>query len=314
MGITHIKMTDENCCNISKEIRRSTAETVEQAKRASENAKDMANKLQKFATEVEQISYDCENSKNENKTSLSKIMISEKTENVPEKPTDDSNGSKFKITLPCIPEMATNEAINNPNNVIEQEHSFTNPESPAELVNDEMHIGDNARDQEPSISLEINKLTDLISTLEETKDAVSSMQDCCVESSDKANGLLKKAYLQVQNINESISTSWLLAGKKSIAAITTTGIIKTGKSNNWFGLLSKKRNDSLKDSNSIKEIRHPNRRATLSKLYDRLGEIIGSEELTYFATGLTFGMAIAYMVRYVTSKKTKSFKTRINFK
>ena len=68
------------------------------------------------------------------------------------------------------------------------------------------------------------------------------MQDCCVESSDKANRLLKKAYQQAQDINGSTSTIWPFGGKKSIAAITTTGL-KTGKSSNWFAWLSKKRKD-----------------------------------------------------------------------
>ena len=37
----------------------------------------MEHKLQKFATGIEQISFDWENSKNENKTSLSEIAISD---------------------------------------------------------------------------------------------------------------------------------------------------------------------------------------------------------------------------------------------
>jgi len=298
-------MTDENCCIISKEITRSTAETVELAKHASENAKDMAHKLQKLATEIEQISNDCENSKNENKTSLSKIMISEKSENIPEKQTDGSNGSNFKIAFPWAPVMATNEAINNPTNVKEKEKSFMAPESPSELVKDKTHIENNTTYEEPSIAVETNKLTDLISTLEETKDAVSTMQDCCVESSNKANGLLKKAYEQAQDITGSTSTIWPFGGKKSIAAITTTGL-NTGKSSNWFGWLSTQKKDSLKGSNSTGEIHHPSRTVTLSRLYDRLFKIICSEEMTFFAAGLTFGVATAYMTRYVTSKKTKN--------
>ena len=105
-------------------------------------------------------------------------MTSEKPENVPEKQTDGSNGFKFKITFPGIPVMATNEAINNPINKIEKEKSFMTPESPSKLVNGETYIADNTSYEEPSIAVERNKLTDLISTLEETKDAVSSMQDC----------------------------------------------------------------------------------------------------------------------------------------
>jgi len=249
-------MTDEICSMISKEITRSTAVTAELAKYASENAKDMAHKLQKFATEIEQISYDCENSKNENMAS----------------------------------------------------------ESPSELVNDETHIAGNTSDEEQSIAVERNKLTDLISTLEETKDAVSSMQDCCVESSGKANGLLKKAYQQAQDINGNTSIIWPFGGKKSIAAITTTGL-KTQTSSNWFGELSTTRKDSLKGSNAIGKINHPFRRSTLSRLYGRLGEIICSEEMTYFAAGLTFGISTAYMARYITSKQTKKgIKSRINFK
>jgi len=297
-------MTDENCCKISKEIIRSTTETVELAKRASQNAKDMEHKLQKFATEIEQISYDCENSKNENKTSLSKIMTSEKPENVPEKRTDGSNGSKFKITFPEIPVMATNEAINHSVNKVEKEKSFMAAESPSKLVYDETNIADNKSYEEPTIAVEKNKLTDLISTLEETKDALSSMQDCCVESSNKANGLLKKAYQKAQDINGSTSTIWPFGGKKSIAAITTTGL-KTEESGNWFEWLSRKRKDSLNGSKSTEEIHPPNKRATLSRLYVRFGEIVCSEEMTYFAAGLSFGIATAYMTRYVTSKNTK---------
>jgi len=297
-------MTDENCCMISKEIIRSTTETVELAKRASENAKDMEHKLQKFATEIEQISYDCENSKNENQTSLSKIMTSEKPENAPEKQTDGSNGSNFKITFPGIPVMATNEAINNPINKIENGTSFMTPESPSELVNGETHIADNTSNEEQSIVVERNKLTDLISTLEATKDAVSSMQDCCVESSDKANGLLKKSYQQAHDINGSTSTIWPFGGKKSIAAITTTGL-KTEKSSSWFEWLSEKGKDSLKGSKSIEEVHQPNKRSTLSRLYGRFGKIVCSVEMTYFAAGLCFGIATAYMTRYVTSKNTK---------
>jgi len=45
----------------------------------------MEHKLQKIATETEQISFDWENGKNESKTSLSKIMISNRPEKVPKK-------------------------------------------------------------------------------------------------------------------------------------------------------------------------------------------------------------------------------------
>merc|ERR1711944_144031 len=104
------------------------------------------------------------------------------------------------------------------------------------------------------------------------------MQDCCVESSERTNILLKKAYNQAQEIDGSKTKLWPSSKQKSTPLITSGS--ETRKPKNWFKWFSINKESSLKPSKEPETVYTPSTRGKIYTLYYGLGNLVCSEEMT----------------------------------
>jgi len=150
--------------------------------------------------------------------------------------------------------------------------------------------------KDSSVHVQKSQISDIISTLEETQNAVSSMKGCCIESSDRTNALLIKAHNQSKEIDGSSSSlwpHWPFTRKKHTAAIAISGS-EVSKSENLLGWFSKNHGSDAKHTKQLAEVHKSNVPGKAHMIWLSLNRLVCSEEMTYFAAGVSFGMITGY--------------------
>jgi len=304
-------MADENCCIISKEVIKSAENTGKLATDASKNVKDIADKLKTFAAKVEEFSDICENRKNKSLISSLKSKAYESADKIPENKLKEVSTEAIENNVPEEPKnnlisslkaILTENTEQIPETRVEElsdDSVRTNVSETSKTEVDQVNTVQNITETKgSSVLVEKSQISDLVSTLEETQNAVTSMKDCCIELSDRTNAILIKAHNQAKEIDGSSSTlwpHWPFTRKKHIAAIAIPDS-EVSKSDNLLGWFSKNHGSEVKHTKQLAELHKSNIQGKAHMFWLILNRLVCSEEMTYFAAGVSFGMITGYFV------------------
>jgi len=198
-----------------------------------------------------------------------KAILTENTEQIPETRVEELSDDSVRTNVPKTSKTEVDQ-VNSVPNVTETKDS--------------------------SVLVEKSQISDLISTLEETQNAVSSMKDCCIESSDRTNALLIKAHNQAKEIDGSSSTLWphWPFTRKKHTTIMSIPDSEVSKSDNLLGWFSKNHGSNVKHTKQLAEVHKSNIQGKAHMFWLSLNRLLCSEKMTYFAAGVSFGMITGY--------------------